>query len=120
MDLLSTIPGSLMETFFPSGWDLKKIDACVDDDPANISLRQPWWHPEFELVPCDSQSDFNTFMGHEIAKTIAASQRNGEKLVLILPVGPMGMYRWAIFKASFAKCISRKMKLGVLMEPLCG
>ncbi len=33
MNLLSTLSGSLMEGFFPKGWDLAKIDACVDDDP---------------------------------------------------------------------------------------
>jgi len=97
MDLLSTIPGSLMETFFPKGWDLQKIDACVDEDPATITHRQSWWHPDFELISCGSQEDFDTFMGHEIAKTIAAAKRDGEQLALILPVGPMGMYRWAVF-----------------------
>jgi len=97
MDLLSTLPGSLMEGFFPKGWDLARIDACVDENPLKIAQRQTWWHPEFELVACGSQADFDTFMGHEIAKTIAASQRAGEKLALILPVGPMGMYRWAVF-----------------------
>src|SRR5579872_3820475 len=34
MDLLTTISGSLMDGFFPDGWDLKKIDACVDPDPS--------------------------------------------------------------------------------------
>jgi glucosamine-6-phosphate deaminase len=97
MDLLSTIAGSPMETFFPSGWDLRRIDACVDENPAKIVQSQPWWHPEFQPIACGSQSDFDTFMGHEIAKTIAAAQRDGQQLVLILPVGPMGMYRWTVF-----------------------
>lgn len=97
MDLISTIPGSLMDGFLPSGWDLAKIDACVDDDPATITDRQAWWHDRFELLPCDSQTDFDTFMGHEIAMTIRRAKEAGEKLALILPVGPMGMYRWAVF-----------------------
>ncbi|MGH7202788.1 MAG: glucosamine-6-phosphate isomerase [Planctomycetaceae bacterium] len=97
MDLLSTIPGSLMEEFFPRGWDLQKIDRCVDDDPATITQRQSWWHKNFEPVPCDSLSDFDTFMGHEIALTIRRARDAGETLALILPVGPMGMYRWAVF-----------------------
>ena len=54
MDLLSTLSGSLMEGFFPAGWDLKKIDACVDPDPANIGVRQKWWHKQFQLMPCGS------------------------------------------------------------------
>ncbi|MCA9053128.1 MAG: glucosamine-6-phosphate isomerase [Planctomycetaceae bacterium] len=97
MDLVSTIKGSLLEGFFPAGWDLQKIDACVDDDPATITNRQPWWHKRFQPVICHSYGDFDTYMGHEIAQTIRRSRDAGEKLILILPVGPMGMYRWAVY-----------------------
>jgi glucosamine-6-phosphate deaminase len=97
MDLLTTISGSLMEGFLPEGWNLKKIDACVDDDPQAITKRQKWWHRGFEPVPCRSYGDFDTMMGHEIALTIRRSREAGEKLALILPVGPMGMYRWAVY-----------------------
>lgn len=97
MDLISTIKGSLLEGFFPAGWDLAKIDACVDDDPATVENRQPWWHERFSLVHTPSYSDFDTFMGHEIAMTIRRAKEAGEKCALILPVGPMGMYRWAVF-----------------------
>lgn len=97
MDLLNTIDGSLMQGFFPEGWDLAKIDACVDDDPGTIGTRQPWWNDGFQLIPCTSVADFDTFMGHEIAITIKRARDAGEKLAMILPVGPMGMYRWAVF-----------------------
>jgi glucosamine-6-phosphate deaminase len=97
MNLISTIKGSLLEGFFPAGWDLAKIDACVDDDPKSFGKRQPWWHKKFSPVPCGSYSDFDTLMGHEIALTIRRSAEAGEKLILILPVGPMGMYRWTVF-----------------------
>jgi glucosamine-6-phosphate deaminase len=97
VDLLTTLRGSLMEGFLPTGWDLRKIDACVDADPNALTRRQPWWHPRFEPVPADSLSDFETVLGHEIALTIRQSRERGEKLVLILPVGPMGMYRWVVY-----------------------
>jgi glucosamine-6-phosphate deaminase len=97
MDLLSTISGSLLEGFFPAGWDLAKIDACVADDPATITDRQPWWHADFQPIACDSVADFDTFMGHEIALTIKRNRDAGEQLAMILPVGPMGMYRWAVY-----------------------
>ena len=97
MDLLTTLAGSAMENFFPDGWDLAKIDACVADDPAAIAERQEWWHPDFELVPCQSLADFDTYMGHEIAKTIRRTRDAGKQLAMILPVGPMGMYRWAVY-----------------------
>ncbi|MAG94833.1 MAG: glucosamine-6-phosphate isomerase [Planctomycetaceae bacterium] len=97
MDLISTISGSLLEGFFPAGWDLRKIDACVDDDPATITDRQDWWHPGFEPVPCGSVADFDMMLGHEIALTIKQARDAGEQLAMILPVGPMGMYRWAVY-----------------------
>lgn len=97
MDLLSTIDGSLMQGFFPAGWDLAKIDACVADDPQKLNVRRDWWHPRFEPIPCDSLADFDTFMGHEIANTIRRTREAGKKLAMILPVGPMGMYRWAVY-----------------------
>jgi len=97
MDLMSTIAGSMMEGYFPAGWDLAKIDQCMSADPTSITDRQPWWHEKFEPVMCGSVTDFDTIMGHEIALTIKQSRDAGEKLALILPVGPMGMYRWAVF-----------------------
>lgn len=97
MDLLSTIAGSAMEGFLPAGWDLRKIDACVDADPATLTRRQSWWHADFEPVVCQSLGDFETMLGHEIAATIRRSRDAGEQLVLILPVGPMGMYRWVLY-----------------------
>jgi len=97
MDLLSTIPGSLLEGFFPAGWDLKKIDNCVDADPATITDRQDWWNPDFTPIQCTSLGDFDAMLGHEIAHTIKQSRDAGEKLAMILPVGPMGMYRWAVY-----------------------
>ncbi len=97
MNLLSTIDGSLLEGFFPAGWNLAKIDACVDDDPATITKRQAWWHEGFTPVPCESVADFDTLLGHEIALTIKRARDAGEQAAMILPVGPMGMYRWAVY-----------------------
>lgn len=97
MDLMSTIDGSLLEGFFPAGWDLRKIDDCVDDDPKSITQQQDFWHADFSPVPCETVADFDMMLGHEIAHTIRQSRDAGEQLALILPVGPMGMYRWAVY-----------------------
>jgi glucosamine-6-phosphate deaminase len=35
-------------------------------------------------------------LGHEIALEIRTSGERGQELALILPVGPMGMYRWVV------------------------
>ncbi|MFO0930465.1 MAG: hypothetical protein U0736_26130 [Gemmataceae bacterium] len=97
MDLMSTLPGSMMEGFFPAGWDLAKIDRLAAAPPAALQQRQPWWHKQFEPVLCNSFEDFDTFMGHEIALEVLRARQAGRPLLFILPVGPMGMYRWAVY-----------------------
>src|SRR5262245_25987074 len=96
MDLLSTMAGSMMEGFFPAGWDLRKIDALAADD-ARFGRREAWWHPQFEPVACDSFEDFDTYMGHEIAREVQQARSAGRPVAFILPVGPMGMYRWSVY-----------------------
>ncbi|MFO0891066.1 MAG: glucosamine-6-phosphate isomerase [Isosphaeraceae bacterium] len=97
MNLLTTFAGSMMEGFLPAGWDLARIDACCSHRPEEIGQRQPWWHPEFEPIPCETVADFDVMMGHEIATAIRRSRDGGRPAALILPVGPMGMYRWAVY-----------------------
>jgi glucosamine-6-phosphate deaminase len=97
MDLITTLPGSLMEGFLPAGWDLGQIDQLAALPPEAVQVRQPWWHPQFEPVPCASVADFDTYMGHEIAREVQLARSAGRPLALILPVGPMGMYRWAVY-----------------------
>jgi glucosamine-6-phosphate deaminase len=97
MNLLTTIAGSMMEGFLPRGWDLAKIDRCCANPAQSICERQPWWHAGFEPVPCESVADFDVMMGHEIATAIKQTRDAGRKAALILPVGPMGMYRWTVY-----------------------
>ena len=96
MDFNSTVKGSALEGFYPSGWDFEKIDACIDK-PENIFDRQSDWNPNFNLVQCDSLNEFETYMGHEIALQIKFAKDNGQKIAFILPVGPMGMYKWVVY-----------------------
>lgn len=96
MDFSSTVKGSALEGFYPSGWDFEKIDACIDK-PENIFDRQSDWNPDFNLVQCDSLNEFETYMGHEIAMQIKLAKDNGQKIAFILPVGPMGMYKWVVY-----------------------
>jgi glucosamine-6-phosphate deaminase len=97
MDLLSTLAGSMMEGYFPAGWDLAKIDRLAAAAPAALEQRQRWWNEKFEPVPCASFEDFDTFMGHEIAREVQLARQEGRPVIFILPVGPMGMYRWAVY-----------------------
>jgi glucosamine-6-phosphate deaminase len=97
MNLLTTLRGSLMESFLPNGWDLGKIDRLGELAASSVVRRRDWWNPHFEPVACASQADFDTMMGHEIAREIQLASVANRPLILILPVGPMGMYRWAVY-----------------------
>ena len=94
MDFNSTVKGSMLEGFYPAGWDMAKIDACCD--PSNkVEERQSFWNDGFTPVRCENIGEFDTYMGHEIALEIKAARDRNEKIAFILPVGPMGMYKWA-------------------------
>ena len=96
MDFSSTVKGSMLEGFYPAGWDFEKIDACIDR-PETVTDPQPHWNSAFSPVLCDSLGEFETYMGHEIAMQIKLTRDAGTKLAMILPVGPMGMYKWVVY-----------------------
>src|SRR5262249_10920940 len=97
MNLLTTISGSMMEGFLPKGWDLARIDKLAGQPPETLARRESWWNPKFEPVGCASLAAFDPYMGHEIAHEIQNARQAGRPIVFILPVGPMGMYRWAVY-----------------------
>lgn len=97
MDFLDTVKGSLLEGFYPEGWDFEKIDACCSKKLEEAFVRESWWNEKFQPVKCTSLADFDMMMGHEIANQIRITKDEGRKLAMILPVGPMGMYRWTVY-----------------------
>ena len=97
MDFNSTVKGSLLEGFYPEGWDFEKIDKCCSNAPESVTERQDFWHKDFIPEACEGLEEFNVKMGHEIANAIKIANAKGEKLAFILPVGPMGMYKWAVY-----------------------
>lgn len=96
MDFESTVKGSMLEGFYPAGWDMKKIDACCDESN-KVTDRQDFWHKDFTPIRCENLYEFDAYMGHEIALQIKNAKERNEKIAFILPVGPMGMYKWAVF-----------------------
>lgn len=96
INLLNTMKGSEFENVFPKQWDWNKIDYCCSRKPEQVYEREAWWHKDFRPVGAKSLEDFNTIMGHEIAMQIKLARDNGQDIVMIWSVGPMGMYRWAV------------------------
>lgn len=97
MNFLNTVKGSMLEGYFPAGWDLEKIDRCCSHSPEEILERQSFWNDDFQPIKCGNIHDFDMMMGHEIAMQIKTTKEEGRKLAFILPVGPVGMYRWAAY-----------------------
>ena len=97
MDFNSTVKGSLLEGFYPEGWDFVKIDECCSHRPEEITDRQAFWNKDFTPIQCDALSEFDVKMGHEIANEIKKANERNQKIAFILPVGPMGMYKWAVY-----------------------
>jgi glucosamine-6-phosphate deaminase len=97
MDFMSTVKGSMLEGFYPKGWDMARLDACASTPAAEVLVPQKHWNQDFRPVPCATLADFDMMMGHEIAHTIRKAREDGVELAMILPVGPMGMYKWAVF-----------------------
>jgi len=97
MNFNSTVKGSMLEGFYPAGWDFERIDACCANAPETITERQSFWNPDFTPLPCRDVAEFDVKMGHEIANEIKKAKEAGRKIAFILPVGPMGMYKWAVY-----------------------
>ena len=97
MDMITTLKGSYFSEILPDGWDLEKIKQCVSNPPESVFDRQEFWHPGFAPVMCTNLEEFGAYMGHEIFMQIKQAKEEGRKLILILPVGPMGMYKWAVY-----------------------
>ena len=97
IDFNSTVKGSLLEGFYPKGWDMAKIDECCSHAPEEITEKQDFWNDDFHPVSCKTIEEFNVKLGHEIALEIKTARDTDQKLALILPVGPMGLYEWVVY-----------------------
>lgn len=97
MNFADTVKGSLLEGFYPAGWDMEKIDACCAHPAESVTERQSFWNEHFTPISCQSIHDFDTLMGHEIALEIKKAKDAKQEIIFIFPVGPMGMYRWAVY-----------------------
>lgn len=101
IDFISTREGSYAGQFYPQGWDYRKIRKITSLGPRHFGERQPHWHKNFEPMILDDAAGgveaMNAAMGYEIFNVVRESREKKKPLAIILPVGPMGMYKWAIY-----------------------
>jgi glucosamine-6-phosphate deaminase len=96
LNLLNTIKGSLLEDFYPKGWDLRKIDRCCALGLKGVTRPARFWNPKFKPTPVRDVAEMDRRMGDAIADQIEQTARRRQKLAIILPVGPMGMYKTVV------------------------
>jgi glucosamine-6-phosphate deaminase len=96
LNFFTTRKGSLLENFYPAGWDFKKIDRCCAMGPKKLLTPAKHWDPGFKPVPVADVVEMDLRMGNAIADQIELAAKKKIPLALILPVGPMGMYRHVV------------------------
>jgi len=96
LNFINTVEGSLLEGFYPKGWDLERIDECCELDLDALVKPASHWNTNFAPLPVDSLDQMEQAMGEEIAREIIETKQRGQKLGIILPVGPMGMYNYVV------------------------
>lgn len=98
LNFKNTVKGSLLEGFYPAGWDLDKIDRCCSMGLDKATNPGTHWSKDFLPIPVKSLEHMEKKMGDEIADQIIKTKNQGQELAIILPVGPMGMYKHVVSK----------------------
>ena len=75
LTMLNTIKGSLLEKFYPAGWDLRKIDRCCGLGLKKITTRARFWNRNFKPVVVEDVSEMDQLMGDAIADQIEKTAR---------------------------------------------
>jgi glucosamine-6-phosphate deaminase len=103
LTMLNTIRGSMLEGFYPRGWDLVRIDRCCALTLKQLTTRARHWHRNFKAIPVD---EIATPMGDAIADVIEQTRKQSRKLAIILPVGPVVMYKQVVrrLRLSATRC----------------
>lgn len=106
LTLVRTLKGSLLERFYPKGWNLRKMDHCAGMDLKELTRRARFWNQRFAPQTVADVAEMDRRMGETIAGQIEQAARAGRPLAIILPVGPMGMYAHVVrrLKATRTSC----------------
>ncbi len=93
---------SAQEALIPAGWlkpkrrkRIEKISSWGPDKILDSKLNG--WHPGYRVVPVSCVEEHDALMGYEIAHQIHSHSLLGDYIIIILPVGPMGQYRYVTY-----------------------
>ena len=103
LDMFATLKGSLLDGFYPRGWKLRRMDACCEMGLKRLTAPARFWHRDFKPVAVRDTADMDRRMGDAIADEIERAAARGRELALILPVGPMGMYKTVVSRIKSAR-----------------
>src|SRR4051795_5044500 len=70
LNLFTTIKGSLLENFYPAGWDLRRMDRCCTLGLKGVTTRQKFWNAGFDPKPVKDVTEMDRRMGDAIADQI--------------------------------------------------
>ena len=74
INLLTTIKGSLLEGFYPRGWNLKRIDQCCAMGFKKLTTPARHWDKNFKPVAVKDVASMDKKMGLEIVRQIQDSR----------------------------------------------
>src|SRR6185437_8183852 len=78
LTMLNTIRGSLIEGFYPRGWDLRRIDRCCGMGVKKLMKPGRHWDADFKPVAVKSVGEMDERMGDAIADEIESTRKAGE------------------------------------------
>ncbi|WP_025683407.1 hypothetical protein [Paenibacillus maysiensis] len=100
-NLYTTIKDSLVEHFYPKGWDIQKLAQCCSHTPDEAKERQHFWHQDFCVEPLDPSysevNDWRVKVGFELAMQIKTAKDLNQKIALLLTGYPLGQYQWTVY-----------------------
>jgi glucosamine-6-phosphate deaminase len=103
LNFFNTVKGSLLEGFYPAGWDFRRIDRCCAMGLKELTKPRKQWDENFKPVAVKDVAEMDRRMGDAIADQIEQTARRRQKLAIILPVGPMGMYKQVVKRIKYSR-----------------
>jgi len=87
LTMLNTIRGSLIDGFYPNGWDLERIDRCCQLGLKKVTTPARHWSREFKPVPVPDVAELDWRMGNAIAEAGPLDEKTQRLVKLAIAIG---------------------------------